>query len=271
MALFLWVFPPGSSACFSSEESPDQIDLETILGKVKEYCHRLEAGAYDFVCREEISEKIDFSHEEAFFKKHNYEYIYDYQLIKKGYITKESRILLEKNGRKVHEENAPLGTRVFRHTLVLLRTVDLFNEFGNSVNDYKIIGEEILYGENAIVIETVPKASYEQRFLSGVEPSYLFGKIWVNKKDWSILKIIWNPKVIKDFENIIKLAEKFKAEPRITILSEYMFEKNGIRFPSRLFVEEAYINQKGKKFIRSKTDIIYKDYKFFTVETDIKY
>ncbi len=128
-----------------------------------------------------------------------------------------------------------------------------------------------MFGEEAIVIEAVPKASYEQRFLYGAEPSYLSGKIWVKKKDFSILKIMWNPKVIKEIKNIEEIAKRYKAEPMITIISEYKFEKNGIRFPSRLYIEEAYGNKEEKKFVRSETDIVYRDYKFFTVETEVKY
>jgi hypothetical protein len=60
-------------------------------------------------------------------------------------------------------------------------------------------------------------------------------------------------------------------EPQITSFSEYGFEKNGLRFPSRDQTEEAYLKKDGKKYIRAETAIIYKDYKFFTVETDIKY
>jgi len=57
----------------------------------------------------------------------------------------------------------------------------------------------------------------------------------------------------------------------MTLVSEYKVEKNGIRFSSRYFIEEAYIGKKGKKFISSETTVIYRDYKFFTVETEIKY
>lgn len=277
MAFLLCIFYQNSAAYHASQESPAQINLNTILKKVEEYCHRLENGVYDFVCKEEISEKINYSRDinpnsmMAGAEKLRNKYLYDYQLIKKGYETKESRTLLERNGRKLHEENALLETRVFRHQHVLLRTVDLFNEFGNTFNDYSIIGEETMFGEVAIVIEAVPKASYEQRFLYGAEPSYLSGKIWVKKEDFSILKIIWNPRVIKEIKNIEEIAKRYKAEPRITIILEYKFEKNGIRFPSRLYIEEAYSNKEGRKFVRSETDIIYRDYKFFTVETEVKY
>jgi hypothetical protein len=47
--------------------------------------------------------------------------------------------------------------------------------------------------------------------------------------------------------------------------------RRGFYFPSRYLIEEAYIDKKGKKIISSLTEVIYKDYKFFTVETDVKY
>ncbi len=271
MAFLLLVFYQNANAHGPSQESLGPLNLNTILKKVEEYCRRLENGVYDFICKEEISEKIDFSRDRSFAQRLNNKYLYDYQLIKKGSDVKERRILLEKNGRKFHEENALLETLAFRHQHVLLRTADLFGEFGNTLNDFRLIDEETLYGEETIVIEAVPKNSYERRFLYGVDPSYLSGKIWVNKKDSSILKIVWNPIVIRDFQNIEEIAKRYKAEPRITIISEYQFEKNGIRFPSRLSVEEAYIDKRGQKFVRSETEIVYKDYKFFIVHTEIKY
>ena len=267
----LLVFQADRPASSFAPQSSEQIQVVTILSKVREYCRRLEKGAYDFICLEEISEKIDHSRDNLYRIGERNKYIYDYQLIKKEGAIKENRILLEKNGYKTRQENAPLETKVFRHQFVLIRTADLFNEFSASLNDYRLIGEDILYGEEAIVLEAVPKPLYEQRFLYGTEPSYLLGKIWIKKKDYSILKIIWNPKVIRDFNNIEELAIKFKAEPRVTTISEYGIEKNGIRFPSRLYIQEAYINKAGKKFIRSQTEILYKNYQFFTVETEVRF
>jgi hypothetical protein len=266
-ALFCFV-----TAGAGEKQNIEQATLREALKKIGDYCTRLKNGAYHFVCLEEISEKIDYSQdiqEEYIIEKNKY--LYDYQLIKKNGLTKESRILLEKNGIKKHEINAQLETSVFRHKNVLMRTVELFSGFGADVNDFRIIKEETFHGDEAIVIEAVPKASYSRMLPAGFQPSYLYGKIWVKKDDFSILRIEWSPKVIRDFKNIEELAEKYGAESCITIISEYKYEKKGIRFPSRFFVEEAYIDRNGRIFIRSETDIIYKDYKFFIVETEIKY
>jgi hypothetical protein len=272
ITIHLFLCQTDRRAFFPTSPNPEQIQLAAILNRIREYCRRLEKGAFDFVCLEEISEKIDRSRDYYGVSRRGFhKYVYDYQLIKKEGDAKEKRILLEKNGSKTHEENAPLETEVFRHQFVLLRTADLFNEFGDNVNDYRLVGEDLVSGEEALVLEAAPKPAYEQRFLYGTEPSYLYGKIWVRKKDYGILKVAWNPKVIRDFINIEEFAKKIKSEPLVTIVTEYNVEKNGIRFPSRLFIEEAYIHPEGKKFVRSRTEILYKDYKFFTVETEVKY
>ncbi len=266
-ALFCFI-----TAGAGEKQNIEKATLREALKKIGEYCTRLKNGAYHFVCLEEISERIDYSQdiqEEYIIAKNKY--LYDYQLIKKNGLTKESRILLEKNGIKKHENNAQLETSVFRHTNVLMNTVNLFSGFGEDFNDFRIIKEEIFNEDNAIVIEAVPKDSYSRMLPAGLQPSYLYGKIWVKKDDFSILRIEWSPKVIRDFKNIEELAKKYGAEPCITIISEYKYEKKGIRFPSRFFVEEAYIDRNGRIFIRSETEIIYKDYKFFIVETEIKY
>jgi len=52
--------------------------------------------------------------------------------------------------------------------------------------------------------------------------------------------------------------------------SELKIEKNGVRFPNALSIEEAYVDENGRAFVRSKVDVVYTDFKFFTVEVDIK-
>jgi hypothetical protein len=93
----------------------------------------------------------------------------------------------------------------------------------------------------------------------------------VDESDFSVLKIEWNQESVGNFEITEEIARRYKSKPQMTLVSEYKVEKNGIRFPSRYFIEEAYIGKKGKKFIRSEATVIYRDYEFFTVETEIKY
>jgi hypothetical protein len=48
-------------------------------------------------------------------------------------------------------------------------------------------------------------------------------------------------------------------------------KKNGVRFPSQQKVQEFLLTKDGKRFIRNETAIILDNYRFFIVETEIKY
>lgn len=256
-----------------SIDKANQIDLEKILIKTREYCRRLDSVVFDFICKEEILEKknlslVEFKHPrfpspKIQLGKEINKYIYDYQLIRKRGKIKERRILIEENGRKKYKKNAKLKHLTFYYKNVIFGPIGLLSEFSQFHHDYKIVKDEIWHGEETMVIEAIPKPS--------LEGYHLYGKIWVRKSDFSILKIEWDQKSLPRYQKLEKLAEKMKSEPKITLISEYDFEKNGIRFPSRFFIEEAYINKEGKKKIVSEMDVIYRDYKFFTVETKVKY
>jgi hypothetical protein len=66
-------------------------------------------------------------------------------------------------------------------------------------------------------------------------------------------------------------ARPHDAALQITAYSEYGFEKNGLRFPSRSYTEYAYIEKNKRKFVSAEISIFYTNYKFFTVETEVKY
>ena len=51
----------------------------------------------------------------------------------------------------------------------------------------------------------------------------------------------------------------------------YGVEKNGVRFPSKQLIQEVFVNNKGEKVVVKELSFVYEDYKFFTVEIEIKY
>jgi len=258
----------------------DQKDLDQILEKCADYCEKLSNLVLYFVCREEITEQI-----------HNYNpvaighfsetdlkritkkgqnlpieknvYIYDYQVIRKENRTKERRILLEENGQEKNEKNAPLKTKRFEHEYMIFGPIGLLSKHQQQLHDYKFVKETRFKGEKVIVIEATPKSNFKLD-----KP---FGKIWVRKSDFSILKIEWNPTSVKNYKKIEENAKKLNAMPQITFYSEFSFEKSGIRFPSKYSLKEEYINPKWGKFKKSEITVLYKDYKFFTVDTEVKY
>ena len=99
----------------------------------------------------------------------------------------------------------------------------------------------------------------------------IYGKIWIRKKNFNILKIEWEQESMDNFEAIEKIADRLEAKPKITFVSEYAFEKNKIRFPSMYSVDENFILAEGIEYNRSRITVIYDSYKFFTVDTKVKY
>ena len=74
--------------------------------------------------------------------------------------------------------------------------------------------------------------------------------------------------MMQETEAIRETARRLKSTPQILQVTEFGFEKNGVRFPNRFSIEEAYVNKKGKKSLRSTLNVVYRDYKFFTVVVD---
>jgi hypothetical protein len=260
--------------------SAEEVQLSTVLNRALRYCRRLEKAALDFVCLEEISEKIDLSRdkEDEIYvplnagistqikiakRKQENTYLFDFQFTRKGELKKENRNLLEKNGKPVKEKDAELETSVVQVHNVLFGPLGLLSENWQGYHDYQLVGEEEVQGEKVAIIDSTPKSA-----LSG---AHGFGRAWVKVADGSVLKIEWKPESIPGIDILEARARRYHSELSVSLITEYGFEKNGIRFPSRDYSEEAYLKPDGKKFIRSRTSVIYRDYKFFTVETDIKY
>jgi len=258
----------------------EEIDVGEILAAAAVYCERLESAVLYFVCREEIIEKINFSKDIALIyqakrpegswirtqvprRRVKNTYVYDFQFIRRDNQINETRTLLEENGKKKSEKDDSLKTQRFIFKNVVLGPVGILGKRWQPHHDYTIIGEDEVNGLPAIILNAVPKPGHNMDFL--------FGKVWIDKKNFNILRVEWSPQRIGNFATFERRGLKYKSEPSITLISEFLVEKNGIRFPNYFFIEEAYIDQKGKKFIRSKTEVTYKEFKFFTVEVEVKH
>lgn len=259
------------------------ISLEALLAKAAEYCRKLESAAFDFVCREEISEKFDPTLDAdrksppldpgktkysgptvviSWARKAKRSFVYDYRCVRAGRTIRETRTLLKENGKKKVGPNAALQTSVVDFGAALLAPVGLFGERFQPDYDFAIAGEEKIGKIRVLVVDAKPKP--------GAPPAgNLYGKAWIDPDTGDILEIEWSESRVGRFDVFEKRGRLYDRKPRLVIRSEFNAEKNGIRFPSRLSVEEAYLGESGKAFIRSKTDVIYKDFKFFTVEFEV--
>jgi hypothetical protein len=252
------------------------------VGEPVEGAADFEGSAFDFVRREEVSEKIDPSLDaktpsvpmtdwtqvfgigaravvRAVPKIAN-AYVYDYPCIRSGRQIREIRALLSENGKKKSEPDAKLKTAVFVYGSVLLSPVGVRFQ---PEYDYTILGKDKVGKTPVVIIDAKPKSG-------ALETTNLFGQVWVDPKTVDVLRIEWDESRVRHHEFVEKLGEKFGRKPRLTIRSEFSAEKNGIRFPTRLYIQEAYLNERGRAFVRSETNVVYKDFKFFTGEVEVR-
>lgn len=290
-------------------EGENSADLDKILEKSAEYCSKLAGSALYFVCLEKITEETsqkskegqlsnpqepsyrdltdprrnqEFRHESTPERyrsgphKTNLRknvYVYDYQLIKKGGMIEENRILIEENGKKKNEKNAQLKTRKFYSYRSVLGPIGLLGQSQQSKFEYKIIEEKKQDGREVLVIEATPKTA------SAENSNY--GRIWIDKETSQILRIDVAQESLVGYND-----PKVKGVNHIVIVTHYYdVEKNGLMFPSKTVFEENYTpdrvqvglwsnytNSVQKKSLQwSKLEIEYSDYKFFTVDVDVKY
>jgi hypothetical protein len=276
---------------FSQNQAPD---LAALLDKAAAYCRKLEGAALDYICKEEIVEVTDprldlipstmptttsttavpaggsvagtpltqtTDRLVRSTKKVKQKLLYDYQCIRSGGEIREVRHLLEENGQKKNEPDAKLKTMNFLFGYVLMSPVSIFAERFHADFDYKVAGTAKIKKRPVVIVDVTPKPDVP-------ETQNLYGKAWIDSATGDILRIQWSEKRVNHYEITASRALLYDRKPRLIIRSEFQVEKNGIRFPSKLFIEEAYVSKGGLVFVRSETTVNYEDFKFFTVATD---
>jgi hypothetical protein len=273
---FSWFSFPQENKIIKGRE-----ELSKILEKTGDYCEKVKKMALFYVCKEKIVKKrylyktedyrMKFPDVDAWEWKRRLKvkgskkntYTYDYQLIKKGDELKERRILLEEDGKQKLEENAELKMVKYASKYLVYGPVGFMSKYWQDYFDYEIVGKDTVEGKEAIILNSFP--------ISAIEENDNYGKIWVDEGDFSILKIEWDPRSIKDYmEEIIPSPIGDLRKNMIWSVS-YGIEKNGVRFPSKQIIQEFFINEEGEKFIQEEILFNYVDYKFFKVEVDVIY
>lgn len=253
-------------------------ELADILKKAGDYCKKLDGIAIYYFCNELKKDKVVLLRKlakamekpEEFFE--NFSplkirrsriidiYKYDIQFIKKknGVITEDRKLLMERL------DNSNPGIPILSysikeplygpHTLIAFGWQNLF--------DYHKIGDEKIFGEDTVVIEATPR--WHSVF------NKMSGKIWIDEKDGSVLKIEWNYARVQNRNQLRKMGLILDREPDLKFISEFGIKKNGLRFPSRCYIVESYVNKSNQRFIRLKVDIEYMNYQFFIVSSEVE-
>jgi len=266
--IFLIFLAHPSFFGLGAQEKNDQSLLPRILTQTAAYCRTFGSATLNYVCLEDVLETnyspyrvVPWSFDGVVTSSKKNHLVYDYQVVKKGDDIREQRILLEDNGKKVNAKGASLQVKRFPYRNIVLGPM-LLSEYWQNYHDYKVVGRERVGKEPCLIIEAVPKPS--------IILDHLFGKIWVGERNFKIWKLEWYQESIDNFQAAEEMAKLLNAIPQIKISMEYAFEEKGIRFPSKYVLSEEYINQRGVHYILSVLTVVFKNYKFFTVETEVE-
>ncbi|MDD8025399.1 MAG: hypothetical protein PHI34_02715, partial [Acidobacteriota bacterium] len=227
--LVAWTTASGSQA-----GEPAGQDLNVLLDKLTAYAARLEGAVLDFICREVISEKINYALDQTQ-ERHDAlndwavggafgsswisrpsarttnDYVYDYQCVRsRNGLIRETRTLLEENGKRKNEPDAKLKTQVFVFGTPLLGPVGIFAERYRPFYDYKISGRDEVNGRPALIIEAIPASESS-------DVTNLYGKAWVGAEDGEIFKLEWSESRVGRRDIFAQRGERYKLKPRITL------------------------------------------------------
>jgi hypothetical protein len=261
--------PPASAGSSAARAREDP--LPQILEKTRDYCRRLGASSLCFVCREKIDERqynpplVILSNASAPQSKLTRVLLeYDYQLVRNGESVVEHRVLLKENKQPRNEPGAELKTRLYKHKNLVFGPGGLLSDYWQPRHAYTYAGEDSVGKDETFVVEAAPAGT--------PEPDLVYGKAWVRKKDFAIVKIEWDQRSLGNYDQILAMARRIgnQAEPRLSVACTYGIEKNGIRFPDKMTIREEYWSPRGTYRV-SETTVRYEDYRFFIVETEVKY
>ena len=271
--------PPGGQLTGMQNELKDEARLREILQSTGEYCERVKKIALHYICEEHIidienffrgaSRALGMQREEKAFdirrvKRRTYRY--DFQLVRKGEDLWEQRVMLEKNGRKRHQENADLSHLKYHSQYLIFGPVGFLSRYWQGHFTYSLIGEDMIDGKPAFIIRADPT---EVRL-----DNYNIGRIWVNQ-DFQIVRLEWEPASIQNYEDEILISRLGPFQKKVVWTVDYTVEKNGVRFPGRQFIQEIFYrdSESGlhQKTVKRETRFEYSAYKFFIVETDVRF
>jgi hypothetical protein len=207
--------------------SSPEVDLPTILKNSADYCERLNKAAFRCLCMETVKETI----KDQGGKSRKKSFLYDYQVVGKGGKIEETRSLIEVNGEPVTpQKNAKLETEFYSRFSIYAPIFLLARENQEKYN-YRLVKKERIKGVKTWVLEVEP---LDKRGVS------IFGRIWLDQKDFSVICIEINPEAMGGVQKQLENAGKIGAKLLMSDTHWYEVARAGIRFPSRTEISEKY-------------------------------
>ncbi|MCI0470807.1 MAG: outer membrane lipoprotein-sorting protein, partial [Candidatus Aminicenantes bacterium] len=192
-------------------------------------------------------------------------YVNDYQLIgNKGRLT-EQRKLLKGTIKQIAGKEALLRLDAFISKNTSLIPLSLL---GPGLQDrfyFRFVKYDTIKGVKTAIIESFPKDPEKTQSI--------YGKLWVDLEDFSIVRISVTPVSIGGYNELLKRAKYYNSILILTCDIDFFKKHGGIRFPTEVVIREIYNGGvELKKLVgqpiweRSKTIYTFSDYQFFEVE-----
>jgi hypothetical protein len=267
-------------------------EMNHILQGAADYCQRLKQSAFHFYCREKIVEtRIPLSKgrrknldiDEAGLTRPKYgivrapyrvvytqvkSYLFGYRLIKHSNKINEERDWISSSDNVKVNRDQVVKTNTFFSEKAVFAPITILDRTRQDRYNFQFIRFDERDGRRAAVIEALPK--------NPVETATIYGTLWIDTEDFSLMKIEADPRSIKGYVLLKDLALKLRTRLHLSLEIDFDRQQKGIRFPTKVSFLEKYKggriifrNRGPKGWERTRTRLSYYDYQFFSVQTDV--
>lgn len=295
-------------------QNPDEsTELARLLKGAANYCERLKVAAFHYICNENIYENqrplkrsrnvrsdASLSPQQPGFGRASgwvdrqkikvdkiYSPVFSYRLIKQGTKVTEERELVKAvaeaaKGKKKKKKKSKTGEAVPKTKAEALRGIRFVSSksvFGpitllaadrQGKYHFKLLERKTYKDRPVAILEAYPRSEKDTMFV--------YGKIWLDTENFSVLKIKANPNSLVGYNRLQQIKEELGSRLFLTLETEFLKFRDGIRFPTRIHFVELY---RGGAFItdvrgsrgwkRTENVTRYTDFMFFDVKSDVTY
>ncbi|MCK5220059.1 MAG: hypothetical protein KAR14_00635, partial [Candidatus Aminicenantes bacterium] len=238
----------------SSMSEAEIARLDQILVGAAEYSKKLKDSVFHYFCKEEIVEILSETNLIRERTESKYDYIAGRMISKRVPGKVEGNVLFNKkkrlvndyqllqNGDKVVEQRHPIGKNVketsepglqldsFISRRIVLTPVSILSWMNQGNFDFRIAGIQKYRGVEVAIIEVFPKNLSVARSI--------FGKVFIDLKDYSVLRMEINPGSIGRFEELIDLSKRLGSALELMCSIDFDKKRDGVRFPTMVKIVE---------------------------------
>jgi len=288
-------------------DKPEDSELTALLTGAGQYCEKLKQAAFHYICQEKITEtrkplttsatiqeEVTNTPVHPLFDRQTIEEIdrvqtlrsektetethtFNYRLLNIAPQIKEERYIIkekeeEKTGKETrNNENTRTEIKLrFISSKAIFGPVTILDSSRQEKYHFRLLEKTQIQDRPVAIIEAYPK--------NETDAIFIYGKIWIDTQDYSVLKIKANPNSLQGYDRLKKLADQVNSRLIINLETEFFELQGGIRFPTAIHFEESYkggpliTGMRGSKgWTRTETWATYSDYMYFDVKTVVSY